>query len=164
MKKGLLILPFIVLVAIIMTGCSFKKKPPALPLVKASSGISLATVATHNTSDDCWLVVNNNIYNLTDYIYSRSAGENIIVDYCGKEATEIFRSGLGESALPPSGLTTDDLVKYYIGDLARQVECFQDKIKPRFKLNRGFCIDESGCLVGWGADVGQGIGVITGFL
>jgi cytochrome b involved in lipid metabolism len=64
-------------------------------------------------------VVNNNLYNLTDYINSRSAEETVITDYCGKEATGIFRLETAESSLPPAGLTTDDLAKYYIGDLAR---------------------------------------------
>lgn len=52
-----------------------------------------ADVATHNTSTDCWVVVNNNVYNLTSFITSHSGGASVITASCGKNGTASFTSG-----------------------------------------------------------------------
>lgn len=47
-------------------------------------------VAKHAIKNDCWVVINNNIYNLTHYIVRHPGGQGVIVDTCGGDATSAF--------------------------------------------------------------------------
>ena len=57
-----------------------------------------ALVAQHAATDDCWIIVNGGIYNVTEYVPFHPGGEQNILDYCGKEATQAFatKGGLGD--------------------------------------------------------------------
>jgi cytochrome b involved in lipid metabolism len=46
-------------------------------------------VAVHNSASDCWLVINNNVYNVTTFIPKHPGGRDIIKG-CGKDATNMF--------------------------------------------------------------------------
>jgi cytochrome b involved in lipid metabolism len=73
-------------------------------------------VAKHNTNADCWLIINNKVYNVSDYASSHPGGARNILNYCGKEATEAFdtKGGRGDTH---SSSAYNLLNKYYIGDL-----------------------------------------------
>lgn len=116
MKKRYLAL--VMVGVFLIAGCGAKKPVPT-PVAPTPKGISMATVAAHNTPSDCWLVINNNIYNISDYIETHPAGEKNITDYCGKEATAAFETRPTGSGTPHSDLARQMLAKYYIGDLAR---------------------------------------------
>jgi cytochrome b involved in lipid metabolism len=110
---------FLFFVILIFTGCGAKKLPPVAAPVQKTSGIPMATVAEHNAPDNCWLVINNNIYNLTDYISDHPGGEKNITDYCGKEATAAFETKGSGSGETHSDEARQILEQYYIGSLAR---------------------------------------------
>ena len=88
--------------------------PAAAPAAKPA--LTMAAVAEHNTADDCWLVINNNIYNITDYIPNHPGGEKNITDYCGKDATQAFDTK-GGSGKTHSDQARQILQQFYIGDL-----------------------------------------------
>jgi cytochrome b involved in lipid metabolism len=94
-------------------------KPAAKIVATASAGLTMAVVAQHNTPDDCWLVINNNIYNVTDYIPNHPGGEQTIVPYCGKDATTAFDSKEKNPSRPHSDMARQILEQYYIGSLSR---------------------------------------------
>lgn len=52
-----------------------------------------AQVATHNTSSDCWVIVNGNVYNLTSFISQHPGGASAIISECGKNGTTAFNNG-----------------------------------------------------------------------
>ncbi len=52
-----------------------------------------ADIATHNTSSDCWVIINNNVYNLTSFLSTHSGGASVITPVCGKNGTSTFNSG-----------------------------------------------------------------------
>jgi cytochrome b involved in lipid metabolism len=108
---------FLFFAILILTGCGAKKLPPAVSVQK-TSGMPMATVAEHNAPEDCWLVINNNIYSVADYIANHPGGEKNITDYCGKDATTAFETK-GGSGKTHSDLARQLLAQYYIGDLAR---------------------------------------------
>jgi hypothetical protein len=54
---------------------------------------TMADVRTHNTPTDCWVVVNDNVYNLTSFVTSHSGGASVITAQCGKNGTASFTSG-----------------------------------------------------------------------
>jgi len=54
---------------------------------------TLAQVATHNSSTDCWILLNKTeVYNVTAFLSIHPAGAGPITPYCGKDATAAFNS------------------------------------------------------------------------
>ncbi len=47
-------------------------------------------VAEHNKEDDYWIVINNKVYNPTDYINDHPGGPIVITNISGKDATLKF--------------------------------------------------------------------------
>jgi cytochrome b involved in lipid metabolism len=91
------------------------KKPAAQPVVKP--GLTAAVVAGHSTSTDCWVIMNNNIYDITEYIPKFSGATSTLTAVCGKDATaELFTSWKNS---PTGDADRQTFEQYYIGDLAR---------------------------------------------
>jgi cytochrome b involved in lipid metabolism len=49
-------------------------------------------VAKHNSENDCWIIINNNVYNVTPLVKIHPGGEEIILSVAGQDATETFFS------------------------------------------------------------------------
>lgn len=62
---------------------------PATP--KPTESI-LSKVASHNRDTDCWMVIDNKIYNLTTYFGLHPGGNAELSKYCGKDGSEGFHS------------------------------------------------------------------------
>ncbi|SCV70307.1 BQ2448_1701 [Microbotryum intermedium] len=56
----------------------------------AQKEYTLEEVAKHNTKDDCWVVVNGQVLNTTDFLADHPGGPKAILLYAGKDATEEF--------------------------------------------------------------------------
>ena len=62
---------------------------------KESSSIKQITkeaLSKHNNAKDCWVSIDDKIYDLTDFLEEHPAGPQSILDLAGKDATEIFDS------------------------------------------------------------------------
>jgi cytochrome b involved in lipid metabolism len=53
-------------------------------------GYSMEEVAKHNTEADCWVVVEGQVLNVTNFLSSHPGGALAIVTFAGKDATEEF--------------------------------------------------------------------------
>lgn len=54
---------------------------------------TMADVAKHNSSTDCWIVLNSTeVYNVTKFLSVHPAGAAPITPYCGKDATTAFNN------------------------------------------------------------------------
>jgi len=53
-------------------------------------GFTLAEVAKHTTKADCWVVVSNQVLNVTSFLSEHPGGELAILTFAGKDATEEF--------------------------------------------------------------------------
>merc|ERR1719446_1986845 len=53
-------------------------------------GITLDDVAKHTTKSDCWVVVNGDVLNVTNFLSEHPGGELAILTFAGKDATEEF--------------------------------------------------------------------------
>ncbi len=55
----------------------------------ATKTISMTEVAQHNQNTDCWMVIDKDVLNVTAFV-DKHPGGNVIVQGCGKDATEYF--------------------------------------------------------------------------
>jgi cytochrome b involved in lipid metabolism len=44
-------------------------------------------VRKHNKKDDCWIVVDDNVYNMTNFQYQHPGGRLVVTGYAGQDAT-----------------------------------------------------------------------------
>lgn len=65
---------------------------------------TLAQVAAHKSSTDCWSVVSGGVYNLTSWIAQHPGGEAAIKGMCGVDATSAFMSQHGGQGNPAKEL------------------------------------------------------------
>lgn len=52
--------------------------------------LSTQEIARHNTASDCWIIVNQSVYNVTDYLVAHPGGAGIIIPHCGADATSAY--------------------------------------------------------------------------
>ena len=102
--------------------------PPALrtPAAAATSqpgqnatraAIPASEVAKHNSSKDCWIIIQSKVYNVTVHLRTHPGGGGLITPYCGKDATQAFQTkgGLGGNH---SSRAYGQLNAFYVGNLA----------------------------------------------
>ena len=75
-----------------------------------SEGLTLEEVAKHSTESDCWVVIGNDVYNVTSLIDTHSGGREAIIQYCGTNATDVFFSKHDQNAY-------EVLQSYYLGTI-----------------------------------------------
>lgn len=64
-----------------------------------ASGIALRDqVASHNTRQSCWTIINGNVYDLTSWVPQHPGGEDAILRLCGKDGSGIFNRQHGGQA------------------------------------------------------------------
>jgi fatty acid desaturase len=59
--------------------------------------ISRAETLRHNTINDCWLIIHNYIYDLTEFIKLHPGGSEILLTRAGEDATSFFISKHGKN-------------------------------------------------------------------
>lgn len=79
---------------------------PSVTAPKEPSGYTLATVALHNKSSDCWTTVDGSVYDVTSWISKHPGGEQAILGTCGKDASVYFNGQHEGQAQPVSVLAT----------------------------------------------------------
>jgi cytochrome b involved in lipid metabolism len=52
--------------------------------------LSASEVQKHKTSGDCWLIIENNVYDVSLYLSLHPGGADRIIPYCGQDATTAF--------------------------------------------------------------------------
>ncbi len=79
-----------------------------------AAGFTLEDVAGHASATDCWMAIDGQVYNVTDYITQHPGGAQIIQG-CGVDASELFatQGGRGQH----SGAAQDQLQQFLIGKL-----------------------------------------------
>ena len=88
---------------------------PSTALEKSTTTLTLQVVTKHSSASDCWLIIENKVYDVTNYLSQHPGGGNIIIPYCGKEATQAFATQDGAGS--HSKKAYQDLTNLYIGDL-----------------------------------------------
>jgi cytochrome b involved in lipid metabolism len=96
--------------------------PPQEP--KKSHGLkqySLQEVSEHCLPNDCWIVLFDKIYDVTDFLSEHPGGEFIILESAGRDATLAFRGTRhGKDSY-------DSLSKYLVGILPESERLYSDE-------------------------------------
>ena len=103
-------------------------KPTTLSttVTNPSVTLSIQEIAKHSTTDDCWMIVNGNVYNVTSYIPRHPGGVGAIRPYCGRDGTAAFEG------LPHSMNAHQMLANYLVGAVGQQTTSRQsNKRQPQ---------------------------------
>ena len=76
---------------------------------------SLQDVAKHATPGDCWMSINGQVYDFTAYLPGHPADPAVIQPWCGKDASEAYRTKT--RGRPHSPYADTLLPRYRIGAL-----------------------------------------------
>lgn len=94
----------------------------------ASTSYTMDQVSVHNTSEDCWMSINGNVYDVTSYLTEHDSKLDIR-PWCGKDATEDYadKNGRGQS----HSTKADTLLsQYLIGTLSTKEQINPSTASP----------------------------------
>ena len=74
-------------------------------------------ILKHNNNNDCWIIINNSVYEVTNYLSLHPGGARWITPFCGKDATVAFTTKAGRGS--HSQQAEKDLAKLKIGELKK---------------------------------------------
>ncbi|XP_057963544.1 cytochrome b5-like [Malania oleifera] len=72
---------------------------------------TLADVSEHNSPQDCWLVIDGKVYDVTKFLEDHPGGDEVLLSATGKDATDDFED-VGHSTSARSMMD-----EYYVGDI-----------------------------------------------
>lgn len=56
-----------------------------------SATYTRSDVAKHNTRDDCWVIYDNRVFNVTEFLADHPGGEDVVLGYAGKDVGAIMK-------------------------------------------------------------------------
>ncbi len=54
-------------------------------------------VSKHNKMSDCWIIIDKNVYDVGSFLDEHPGGADLIVPFCGKDATQAFATKGGKN-------------------------------------------------------------------
>ncbi|XP_067623209.1 uncharacterized protein [Eurosta solidaginis] len=99
---------------------TFPQEPTNGVLTSGLPEIALSEVAQHDHYNDCWIVIYDRVYDVTKFMHLHPGGEQIILEYAGRDATLAFQgTGHSQSA-------NEQLVEYLVGELPVKERFFRN--------------------------------------
>jgi len=93
------------------------------PIIKTEGIVlNITEISKHNKSNDCWMLINGKVYDITSYFGLHPGGNSTMSATCGKDATDAYKTqdpnatssgNKSEHSRKAYGL----LDEYYIGDV-----------------------------------------------
>eukprot|EP00939_MAST-03C_sp_MAST-3C-sp1_P004128 g4128.t1 len=71
----------------------------------------MSEVEKHDSEDDCWIVIEGKVYNVSKFLDDHPGGPGVITEVAGTDATDPFED-IGHTQK-----ARDDLSTFHIGDL-----------------------------------------------
>ena len=88
-------------------------------------------LAKHNTRNNCWLLINNKVYDVSSYIDAHPGAASTIIPVCGKEATRAFDTK--NQGSPHSSYADSLLNGYLLGPLNSTIQGKTNTTAPSSK-------------------------------
>jgi cytochrome b involved in lipid metabolism len=82
----------IVLVLALTTGNNGEPESTDKPAVNTSTLVTMSEVARHASGEDCWMVIDGRVYDLTAYLPEHPSKPSIVLPWCGKEASQAYKT------------------------------------------------------------------------
>ena len=79
----------------------------------AEKSYSKADLAKHATAENCWMAIRGGVYDLSTYLPEHPSRPELVLPWCGKEATEAYNTKT--KGRPHAPYTDELLAKYKIG-------------------------------------------------
>ncbi|HMW55830.1 MAG: cytochrome b5 domain-containing protein [Candidatus Accumulibacter phosphatis] len=79
--------------------------------------ISPADLAKHTSPENCWMAIRGAVYDLSTYLPEHPSRPDIVLPWCGKEASEAYNTKM--KGRPHSPYADELLAKYRIGSFAK---------------------------------------------
>lgn len=118
---------------------------------KSTKTYTLAQVREHNDSKSSWLIIHNEVYDVTQFLNEHPGGEEVLLEQAGKDGSEAFED-VGHSSD-----ARELMLKYKIGEI---VESERKPVKEK-KTDWATTSDEntssSGNLRSWILPVSLGV-------
>ncbi|MED6161687.1 hypothetical protein PIB30_063079 [Stylosanthes scabra] len=77
----------------------------------SSKVFTFEDVANHNHKNDCWLIINGKVYDVTPFLDDHPGGDEVLLTATGRDATIDFEDvGHSDSAV-------EMMQKYFVGDV-----------------------------------------------
>ncbi len=100
------------ILGICLGSSSRPNQPENIPVI-LEKRFKLTEVAFHAKEEDCWMAINGKVYDLTAYLPEHPSRPTVILSWCGKEATEAYRTKT--KGRPHSPMADQLLERYQIG-------------------------------------------------
>ena len=113
-----IVIALVLVFSLLVFGCSTAKNQgeEISSAKKAVVNLGVDDVAKHNTKEDCWMIVNQNVYDVTSFI---AIGKHMQIDqYCGKEATTEFMTRSKGPGTPHPDKAMANLDNFYVGTIS----------------------------------------------
>jgi len=91
---------------------------PVQKPVTTNLPLTLDEVKKHNSADDCWSIIDGNVYDLTNWVESHPGGSSRIAAICGKDGSSSFLGQHSNSNTAKSQLNRFDLGKLVVAATA----------------------------------------------
>lgn len=88
---------------------------PSVP----TTALTTDDISKHHSSNDCWIIIENKVYDTTLYLSRHPGGEWRITPFCGKDATQPFLTKDGRGNHSAEAFQILGLI--YVGDVNGKV-------------------------------------------
>lgn len=95
--------------------------------------LNMEEISKHNNQNDCWLLIEGKVYDITSYFGSHPGGSSVMSSTCGTDATNAYKTKdpnaktSGTRTAHSSGAQTD-LALYLIGNFNETIGKVPDKV------------------------------------
>jgi len=106
---------FWIAVLLVWAGARWLPSVPEQALPPTEKRFTLEEIARHASPEDCWMAIERTVYDLTPYLPEHPSRSGIVEPWCGKEATEAYRTKM--KGRPHSPEADHLLTQYRVGAL-----------------------------------------------
>lgn len=79
--------------------------------------LTIETVAGHNSASDCWMIIEGKVYDFTEYFTLHPGGAEAVLEYCGADGSEAYRTKDYADPKNHSEYANSLLQNYFLGNL-----------------------------------------------